>query len=198
MVETNNEDKSQVEDVPSEVKEEEVIDSGDSPLEEEDNVEVEEELDSEGSLTVQFMATHELVKQLFTVLRKAQEEQLEVIGMQSDAMTVKYMFGLPIDVNAIEIEKITEIVDQEPTSTKLTLKYYEQSMQLDVLLNDAIVLQEKNYSTEDEDVKHYVSDKLNKFTALLESNIKKIKKERKREKEERKERKKLVSQLRDF
>lgn len=146
-----------------------------------------------------FHKTHGLVQDLFKVQRTQFDSEVSVIWMQSDVSKVEYVFSLTIaDGDWFAVTKKTTNQDWEVIADTIAFVYNDDNQKFVVRVDDKNAYEEVENKTDDAEVQHYVTDKLNKFWVLIESNIKKIKKEREQEKKDKADKKRLVGILRDF
>ncbi|MEI8009531.1 MAG: hypothetical protein WCI00_09595 [bacterium] len=99
-----------------------------------------------------------------------------------------------IFITKIEQDQETE----EETVNELRFTFNEETLSLEVVINDILLFDEIQDFTQDQKKKLQVIDKLNKFTFLTSEELRKIEKEIKEKEEAERERRKLQEIFRNF
>lgn len=141
-----------------------------------------------------YQQTYNHVVSLFDELGKNHSETCTLVGMHTDSLSVDYVFALHEETEDLfSVTKQTVKNDEVQPSVVLSFDYNDDGLLLAKIDGGVAFTQGDSGKAE-----QFVMDKLNKFSVLLESNVKKAKKERKRAEQEKAERAKLANKLRDF
>ncbi len=128
------------------------------------------------------------------------EETFDILWADNDKVFISYRFQLDetsdpiLFITKIEQDKDTE----EETTNELKFTFNEETLSLEVMINDILLFDEIQDLTEDQKKKLQVVDKLNKFIFLSSEELRKIEKEIKEREETERERKKLQEIFRNF
>ncbi len=128
------------------------------------------------------------------------EETFDILWANNDKVVISYKFLLDetndpmIFITKIEQDQETE----EETVNELRFTFNEETLSLEVVINDILLFDEIQDFTQDQKKKLQVIDKLNKFTFLTSEELRKIEKEIKEKEEAERERRKLQEIFRNF
>ena len=128
------------------------------------------------------------------------EETFDILWANNDKIIISYKFLLDetndpmIFITKIEQDQETE----EETINELRFTFNEETLSLEVVINDVLLFDEIQDFTQDQKKKLQVIDKLNKFTFLTSEELRKIEKEIKEKEEAERERRKLQEIFRNF
>lgn len=128
------------------------------------------------------------------------QESFDILWADNDKLYVSYRFLLDetnepiLFITKIEQDKETE----EETVNELRFTFNEETLSLEVVVNDMLLFDEIEDFTQDQKKKLQVVDKINKFTFLASEELRKMEKEIKEKEEAEKERRKLQEIFRNF
>ena len=128
------------------------------------------------------------------------EESFDILWADNDKLYVSYRFLLDetnepiLFITKIEQDKETE----EETVNELRFTFNEETLSLEVVVNDMLLFDEVEDFTQDQKKKLQVVDKINKFTFLASEELRKMEKEIKEKEEAERERRKLQEIFRNF
>lgn len=128
------------------------------------------------------------------------EETFDILWADNDKIFISYRFLLDetdealLFITKIEQDKETE----EETINELRFIFNEETLSLEVMINDTLLFDEVEDFSQDQKKKMQVVDKINKFTFLASEELRKIEKEIKEKEEAEQERKKLQEIFRNF
>lgn len=128
------------------------------------------------------------------------EETFDVLGADNDKIFISYRFLLDDTSDPmVVITKIEQNKDtQEETENELRFTFNQESLSLEVMVNDIVLFDEIQDFTEDAKKKMQVSEKLNKFIFLASEEQRKMEKEIQAKEEEEREKRKLQDIFRNF
>ncbi len=179
----------------------------DSELEEEINrTTANEEVDMENLMASKFQT--DLQKKFWELFSTTQKiynlkhitDGFDILGADNDKLRIVYNFVIENDTLPIlAITKTEEDKESGEESTHiLRFTYNDDTLSLEVTVNEVMLFDEKTDLEWDVKKKMQVMDKLNKFIFLASEEIRKIEKELKQKEEEEREKRKLQDIFRNF
>ncbi len=130
----------------------------------------------------------------------AEEETFDILGADNDKVFISYRFLLDetnepmLFITKIEQNKDTE----EETTNELRFIFNEETLSVEIMVNDTLIFDEIRDLTEDPKKKMQVTEKLNKFIFLVSEESRKLEKEIQAREEAERERRRLQDIFRNF
>ncbi len=128
-----------------------------------------------------------------------QEEVFDILWADNDKVFIVYRCFLDTEQHTVVITKIEQDkTNDTETTNELRFMFNQETLSLEVMVNDIMLFDEIQDFTEDQKKKMQVSEKLNKFIFLVSEEQKKLEKEIQNKEEEEREKRKLQDIFRNF